>query len=80
MAIKGLTIIETMDESRVNEICSFILSLDFVKSIMVDICITDDEDSVQAKVSRSRYIVRVNPKIALDDIKTYLISKKYITA
>ena len=79
MAIKGLTILETRDESRVKEICEFILSLDFKKPVMVDIEINEEEPAIYARVARTKYHVRVNPNIELNKIKEYLLEKGYIT-
>lgn len=79
MATKGLTIISTRDESRVDEITNFIWSLNFKKDVCVDVGIAEREPFIRSKVTRTRYFVYLNPNIALDDIKKHLLEKGYIS-
>lgn len=78
MAIKGLTLISTQDESRVEEITSYIWSLNFKKDVMVDVAIFVREPFIRSKVTRTRYFICVNPDTALEDIKKHLLEKSYI--
>lgn len=79
MATKGLTILETRDRSRLEEITNFIWPLNFKKEVCVDVAIDDNEPFIRSKVTRTRYFVGVNPNISLDDIKKHLLEKGYIT-
>ena len=79
MAIKGMAIIKTKDESRVKEISEYIWGLSFKKNVRVDVAIYHDEPHIDAYVSKTRYAIKVNPQIELAEIKNFLLEKGYIT-
>ena len=67
----------TKDESRNKELSEFIWSLSFEKPIRVDVAVYDEPISV--KVSKTRYVVTVNPQTELEEIKNFLLIKGYIS-
>lgn len=77
MAIKGMLIRATKDESRNKELSDYIWSLSFKKPIRVDVAVYNEP--LSATVSKSRYVVTVNPLTKIEDIKPYLLKKGYIT-
>ncbi len=77
MAIKGMLIRATKDESRNKELSEFIWSLSFKKPIRVDVAVYNEPISV--KVSKTRYVITVNPKSEFEEIKNFLLKKGYIS-
>ena len=78
MTIKGLQIVSTKDSKRADEICNYIWSLNFKKDVMVDVSIAERATDIQAKVTRTRYFIYVNPNTPLEEIKQFLLKKGYI--
>ena len=77
MAIKGMLIRATKDESRNKELSEFIWSLSFKKPIRVDVAVYNEPISV--KVSKTRYVITVNPKSEFEEVKNFLLKKGYIS-
>ena len=79
MAIKGMTIRKTLNKERAREISNYIWSLNFKKTIRVDVAVYDDATEIEAYVSRVRYAVKVNPNVKLEEVRQFLFKKGYIT-
>lgn len=79
MEAKGLQIIATKDGKRADEICNYIWSLNFKKQVMIDVSVAERATDIQAKVTRTRYFIYVNPNMKFEDIKAFLLKKGYIT-
>ena len=67
----------TKDESRNKELSEFIWSLSFKKPIRVDVAVYNEPISV--KVSKTRYVITVNPKSEFEEVKNFLLKKGYIS-
>lgn len=79
MAIEGILFLQVNDKSRIHEITHYIWSVHFKKDVRVDISIYESEPYISSISSRVRYLVNVNPRINLDDVKKHLLEKGYIT-
>lgn len=78
MAIRGMKIYKTNDLNIADTLASYIWQLNFKKSVRVDVAIYDDEN-ISATLSKTSYVVTVNPESKLEDIKEFLLKKGYIT-
>lgn len=74
-----MTIRKTLNKERAREISNYIWSLNFKKTIRVDVAVYDDATEIEAYVSRVRYAVKVNPNVKLEEVRQFLFKKGYIT-
>ena len=78
MAIRGFLFINALDQDRLELITNHIWSLKFKKERPVQIAYYDTITEISAKLTASRYLIKVRPDTELEEIDKLLLEKGYI--